>query len=84
MTTDASEECYWCGKTPCICLADDEEEARNSWLCQAGHFHEDGLHCSTTGEEPPWGCPCGFCQDGDGESEDDDMLGMPPYGDCSL
>lgn len=41
------------------------------WLCRAGHRHEDGLHCATTGEEPPWGCPCAMCQNGDDEDLDE-------------
>lgn len=40
------------------------------WLCGAGHFHADGLHCLATGEEPPWGCPCSWCQDGASEEDE--------------
>ncbi len=46
---------------------DDSE----SWLCSCGEYIEDGCHCPTCNAEPPWGCPCSFCQDG---AEDDDDL----------
>lgn len=50
----------------------DDQEERNgpTWLCVAGHLHEDGCHCPSTGEEPPWGCPCDWCQ-GDRDIEED-------------
>lgn len=38
----------------------------HEWLCEAGHLHED-VHCPHTGQEPPWGCPCSGCQEGDQE-----------------
>ena len=74
--------CYWCGETVCICFESPEDDTAcaEMWLCVAGHCHEDGLHCPSTGQEPPWGCPCGHCQDGDGE-EDDPLCYLPPYGD---
>jgi hypothetical protein len=33
------------------------------WLCWCGHWQDDGLHCELCGNEPPWGCDCGWCSD---------------------
>ena len=46
-----------------------EEADRNCWLCQCGNWIEDGLHCMECLAEPPWGCPCCFCD----ERYDDDF-----------
>ena len=79
-------ECYWCGEEHCICFdhGDSEEDLSQHWLCEAGHLHEDGLHCPSTGQEPPWGCPCGHCQGDDDVDEDDPLYYLPPYGDDRL
>lgn len=63
-----------------------EDDLSQCWLCVAGHFHEDGMHCPSTGQEPPWGCPCGHCQDGEDNEpdEDDPLTWLPPYGDERL
>ncbi len=69
--------CCWCGERVCICFS-VESFTSESWLCIVGHFHEDGLHCPTTGQEPPWGCPCGHCQGDDDVDEDDPLTYFPP------
>lgn len=71
----------------------DERRARereqNSWLCECGNWIEDGFHCDLCKAEPPWGCPCGWCQgeryctdedfdDHDWREEDD----WEPVGSC--
>jgi hypothetical protein len=50
--------------------ADMEETA--AWLCNCGHYQEDGLHCSNCGAEPPWGCDCSFCDDVRSRMSDDE------------
>lgn len=53
---------------------DDDVAGADEWLCQAGHIHQ-AFHCPHTGEEPPWGCPCSFCQEG--EDEEDEAFWEP-------
>ena len=48
---------------------DDDE----TWLCSCGNFIEDGIHCGFCNCQPPWGCPCNFCEDGDEEDYDDEL-----------
>jgi hypothetical protein len=69
----------------------DDDRADQRWLCEAGHVHEDGLHCHTTSQEPPWGCPCSGCQEGEADADLGAYWEMPdaaapcPYcgeGDC--
>lgn len=77
----AMDRCQWCGAVECVCIAwgeDGAAETRKNWRCAAGHLHEDGLHCPSTRQEPPWGCPCSFCQGGDGDSEEALTMGRPP------
>lgn len=50
---------------------EEEYDDAECWLCSCGNYIEDGCHCEC-GEEPPWGCPCSFCQGGDDSDEDDD------------
>lgn len=53
----------------------DEEES-DAWLCDCGHYQDDGLHCDVCGREPPWGCPCEACQSPD---DDDEEFWEPDY-----
>jgi hypothetical protein len=48
-------------------------ESDEGWLCSCGHWEETDLHCSYCGGEPPWGCPCAFCEDRDADEWDDDL-----------
>lgn len=41
----------------------EDDNLDEHWLCECGHYIEDGCHCSKCHREPPWGCPCGWCQD---------------------
>lgn len=50
---------------------DIEEELRNGWLCNCGNWIDDGLHCGICQAEPPWGCPCSWCQGDRYESEEE-------------
>ena len=63
-----------------------QEELANCWLCCCGNYIEDGLHCTMCGAEPPFGCPCSGCQDGDGEGDYDgcepDDSYLEPCGSC--
>lgn len=43
------------------------------WLCGCGNVIDGGCHCTRCGAEPPWGCPCGFCQDGADQQEEEDF-----------
>jgi hypothetical protein len=54
-------------------MRDEEQHAItfDDWLCSCGNYIEDGLHCPRCRREPPWGCPCAFCQDPGAEEEDD-------------
>lgn len=47
----------------------EDEGTSEAWLCACGHVH-DGLHCPETGQQPPWGCPCSVCQDGEPEQDE--------------
>lgn len=58
-------------------LEKEEERSRNSWLCDCGNWIEDGLHCEMCGREPPWGCPCSWCQDRYGDEDGDFDDGYP-------
>ncbi len=66
------ELCPYCGEEDCedsctaAMAAGEPGDLAEAWLCTVGHWHEDGLHCPTTGQEPPYGCPCSTCQDGEG------------------
>ena len=60
----------------------DEERRRSSWSCGCGNWIEDGLHCELCCAEPPWGCPCYWCQGEryDVDEEDDyDFYGDDDY-----
>jgi len=61
-------------------IFEDEESHIEGWLCTCGNYIEDGCHCSFCYQEPPWGCPCSWCQ-GDRyyEDEDEDLLGVFDY-----
>lgn len=48
-------------------LKDDAYDDSECFVCPCGNYIEDGYHCENCGAEPPWGCPCSFCQDGDDE-----------------
>ena len=49
----------------------DEPDVIEGWLCLCGHWEETDLHCSSCGNEPPWGCDCDVCnEDRDSEGED--------------
>lgn len=69
------EPCPYCGAGFQSQIFEDEDypeptedfDDSECWLCGCGAFITDGLHCSTCGGEPPWGCPCSFCQSGDDE-----------------
>jgi hypothetical protein len=50
----------------------DDEQTENAWLCWCGNYEQSGFHCSSCGTEPPWGCPCSGCQDGDEEADYDE------------
>ena len=47
------------------------------WLCRCGHWQDDGLHCSCCGNEPPWGCDCGFCNERGHEDDEEDYYPGP-------
>lgn len=48
----------------------DDETQDELWCCSVcGGLIEDGYHCPNCGTEPPWGCPCSDCQDGNGGDE---------------
>lgn len=49
---------------------DDESGAGEGWLCDCGNFQEDGWHCTNCGAQPPWGCDCSQCDQGEGEDLD--------------
>lgn len=51
----------------------EQQEYEDSlcWLCNCGNWIEDGLHCQCCNAQPPWGCPCSWC---DGEDRDYDDL----------
>jgi hypothetical protein len=55
-----------------------EAELSECWLCDCGQYIEDGCHCPHCGAEPPWGCPCDWCQ-GERYEEPDDY--EPDFGD---
>jgi hypothetical protein len=46
-------------------------EDSQCWLCGCGGWVEDGCHCRDCFAEPPWGCPCDWCQ-GDRYEDDED------------
>lgn len=50
----------------------DDYDDSEHWLCRCGEYIEDGCHCSNCNAEPPWGCPCSFCQDGEDDEDDFD------------
>jgi hypothetical protein len=54
------------------------ERARNLWLCVCGKWVEDGLHCPQCKAEPPWGCPCDWCQGERYEPGHDDEIDFDP------
>lgn len=51
-------------------MTDDEYIESDCWLCACGNYIEDGLHCGLCGAEPPWGCPCSVCQEGEVEEDE--------------
>lgn len=69
---------WWCGRdsaagprTTAGAWQDANEyvdDTFTGWLCWCGHWEESDLHCSNCGNEPPWGCACGACE----EPEHDD------------
>lgn len=61
---------------------DIDDDDANCWLCHCGNYVIDGLHCEMCQAEPPWGCPCDWCQGDRYEDEeyyDEDYF--DPYGD---
>jgi hypothetical protein len=52
-------------------LLDDDFDERDAWLSVCGEFITNGLHCPKCRQEPPCGCPCSFCQDGEDEDAGD-------------
>lgn len=87
MPSSHEEVCRYCGEPEChttcttALVQHDDVGTNEDWLCAVGHLHRDGLHCSDTGQEPPWGCPCSKCQD---PTEEEEWDGLPPYGDDAL
>lgn len=66
----------WLDEEDYLAWLEEDDEADQGWLCQCGHWQNDGLHCDLCGCEPPWGCDCSFCNDRRneryaGDSEDD-------------
>ena len=59
----------------------DDWDPDMAWLCDCGHYQEDGWHCSNCGAEPPWGCDCSDCEDRDRERYglDDDLIMWERY-----
>lgn len=62
----------------------DDDDTSEHWLCDCGNYIDDGCHCPRCHREPPWGCPCSFCQDGEDEYDPDMDFGYEferdPYG----
>lgn len=59
-------------------------DLRDAWVCNCGDFITDGCHCPSCGAEPPWGCPCSWCQDdryADDEDDGYDGYDFDPYDD---
>ncbi len=65
-------EYTWEDGNYCImCGVKLKEIVDEGWLSTCGHWQEDGTHCNICHEEPPQGCPCSCCQDGDEQEESD-------------
>lgn len=58
-------------------LPDVDGEDLDCWTCACGSEIDDGLHCDECGAEPPWGCPCGWCQDRAEREEFESWGGVP-------
>lgn len=56
---------------------DIEDDLDNHWLCECGNYIEDGCHCRMCQREPPWGCPCSWCQDERHYQPEDDYYPSP-------
>ncbi len=78
----ADRECRNCG-TPCS-GSDQPYEEDSGWLCNCGNWIDDSYHCPLCGAEPPWGCPCGGCEerDNDYDGYDPDDSCLEPCGSC--
>lgn len=57
---------WWDADTAYLEWCEIEEKFPESldpgWLCDCGHWQEDGLCCVRCTNEPPWGCECDFCE----------------------
>lgn len=58
---------------------EDDYDESECWLCPCGNYITNGLHCPNDGIEPPWGCPCSTCQNGDDEDSYLDYGGPYEY-----
>lgn len=70
--------CHWVEEDLCSACEEESDNLFNDnsddddsecWLCNCGHFVEDGFHCPYCGAEPPWGCPCSECQSPENDSD---------------
>ena len=72
--SETLDTCEGCGCEDDDCTGDldldeawDDEDDDEPWLCGCGQYITNGLHCSSCGNEPPWGCPCSMCSEPAGE-----------------